>query len=341
MKIGTIVQAKYFNGVAPVEESTKYQKLLADNFSQAGMFAFGQMPFVAGKGPDPDKDYDWKNIDALVEFGKKNDVEILYNTVINSHANSFPEWYKVLQSDQKVVALERHVKAVIGKYKGEINTFKLVNEAIHDVEDNYLGTGQKRDILIAKIFLWAKEEYPDGVFMINDHFPFLKADEIRPKFIDLVKRVIEAGARIDTIGIEGHLGYRPLQQQLPPDEDIHTTLDDIHQQIGLPVHITEFDLSYDNNPQKPYPGSKIDPSLPFSSGGVNYGNWFDYQAYAYKHFYEICKEKEYVESLVFWGFRDDSKISWERPGTGFFNEDFTPKPVYEEIKTIFGSLRNS
>lgn len=335
MKIGTIVQAKYFNGVVPTDEAKRYQALLANNFSQAGMFAFGQMPFVAGKGPDPEKDYDWRNVDALVDFGKKNTVEILYNTVINSHANSFPEWYKALQPDQKVAAIKRHVKAVIGRYKGKIKIFKLVNEAVHDVEDDYLGTGQKRDVLIAKIFVWAKEEYPEGVFMINDHFPFIKDDEIRPKFIDLVKRVLVAGGPIDVVGIEGHLGYRPLQQQLPPDGDIHTTLDDVRQQTNLPIHITEFDLSYDNNPQNPYPGSKIAPSLPFSAGGLSYNNWFEYQAFAYQHFYEICKEKGYIESLVFWGLRDDSKITWERPGTGFFNEDFTPKPVYEGMKDIF------
>ena len=43
MKLGTIVQAKYFNGVADPEESSKYQSLLKGNFSQVGMFAFGQM----------------------------------------------------------------------------------------------------------------------------------------------------------------------------------------------------------------------------------------------------------------------------------------------------------
>lgn len=33
MKLGTIVHAKYFNGVAGPEESSKYQNLLKNNFS--------------------------------------------------------------------------------------------------------------------------------------------------------------------------------------------------------------------------------------------------------------------------------------------------------------------
>src|SRR4051812_32005371 len=93
MKLGTVVQAKYFNGVAPTQEAQIYQQNLSKYFKNVGMFAFGQMPFIAKNGSDPEKDYDWTNIDRLVEWGQQNKVEIQYNTVINSHHNSFPDWY--------------------------------------------------------------------------------------------------------------------------------------------------------------------------------------------------------------------------------------------------------
>ncbi len=330
MKVGTIVQAKYFNGVANQDESEKYQELLKNNFRQAGMFAFGQMPFIA-KGPDSSRDYDWKNVDALVDFGARNGIEILYNTVINSHENSFPEWYKQLSAGDKEKALERHIKTVVGRYKGRIKVFKLVNEAFRLPVGNVWGTNVPRSKLIAKMFTWAKEEDPEGTYMLNDHIPFLKVDDLRTAYVKLIREVKEAGAPVDVVGIEGHLGYRPRPFQLPPDDETDLALDEIHMAADCPIHITEFDLSYDNAPVKPYDGSKIDPSVPFVSQGVRYENWFEYQAYAYKHFYDLCLAKGYVEDLVFWGFRDDSQITWERPGTGFFNEDFSSKPVYEML----------
>lgn len=333
MKIGTIVQAKYFNGVADPEMVKKYQDLLKNNFAQAGMFAFGQMPFIA-KGPDPEKDYDWRNVDALVEFGTKNGVEVLYNAVINSQDNSFPDWYKQLPAEDKEKTLERHIKTVVRRYKGKIKIFKLVNEAFRLPEGPVWGTNITRSKLIAKMFSWAKEEYPEGSFMLNDHIPFLKIDELRVGYIDLIRGVREAGGVFDIVGIEGHLGYRPLPFQLPPDELTHLTLDEIHDAAGCPLHITEFDLSYDNGPVKEYPGSKIDPRQPFVSQEIKYENWFEYQAFAYKHFYDICLAKGYINDLVFWGFHDDSKITWERPGTGFFNEDFSPKPVFQAMAPV-------
>lgn len=332
MKLGTIVLAKYFNGVAPTDESEKYQKNLIGNFSEAGMFAFGQMPFIA-KGPDPQKDYDWRNTDALVNFGQTNKIEILYNTVINSHDNSFPDWYKQLSAHEKVSALKRHVKAVISRYKGQIKVFKLVNEAFRYPEPNFFGTGEDRSKLIADIFHWAKEEYSEGVFMLNDHIPLLKEDELRPQYLDLIRKVLALGAPVDVIGIEGHLGYRPKPFQLPPDEFIHLALDEIHEASQLPVHVTEFDLSYDNGRTKPYPGSQIDPNLPFVSDAGDFPSWFAYQDYAYKHFKEICEQKRYVSDLVFWGFYDkDYTVALERPGIGFFDANFNPKPNLASLK---------
>jgi GH35 family endo-1,4-beta-xylanase len=333
MEIGTIVSQKFFNGVADSSLVQKYQQALTENFKNVGMLAFGQMPFIA-KGPDPEKDYDWKNIDLLVDWAMRNNIEVQYNTVINSHHNSFPEWYYNLPQSERKPAIKRHIQAVISRYKGKIKWFKLVNEA-RTYEDNYLETGEDRSNLITEIFKWAKEEYPEGTFVLNDHIPFLKEDEFINQYLRLIKEVLEQGAPIDLIGIEGHLGYRPIPFQLPEDEEINITLEKIHQVANLPICITEFDLSFDNASQDPN-GSKIDPTQPFKSKDKDFANWFEYQAFAYKHFYEILSQKDYVNGLTFWGFYDGDRLPAERPGTGFFDQNFNPKPVFE----ILGSLNS-
>ncbi len=117
------------------------------------------------------------------------------------------------------------------------------------------------------------------------------------------------------------------------------TLNAIHEASKLPIFITEFDLSYDNSPQKPYPGSKIDPPEPFRSEVGEFPNWFEYQAYAYKHFYEVISKKDFVAGLTLWGFSDKDWPDWERPGVGFFDGNFNPKPVLLEMKSILSSSK--
>jgi GH35 family endo-1,4-beta-xylanase len=329
MKLGTIVSHKYFNGMADQDQTRIYQQKLVENFKNVGMLAFGQMPLIA-KGPDPEKDYNFRNIDCLVEWGQKNNIEIQYNTVINSHHNSFPDWYYLLPQSERKAAIKRHVQAIVGRYKEKIKWFKLVNEA-RPYSENYLETGESRGKLIADIFKWAKEVYPAGIFVLNDHIPFLKVDEFIAQYENLLKEVISLGVSIDKIGIEGHVGYKPLPFQLPNDEEIKITLDRIHSITNLPIYITEFDLSYDNAPQNPA-GVKIDPNRTFSSAAGEFSNWFEYQAYAYKHFYDLLVSTEYVEGLTFWGYFDGDRLPLERPGTGFFDVNLKPKPNLKLIE---------
>ena len=62
------------------------------------------------------------------------------------------------------------------------------------------------------------------------------------------------------------------------------------------------------------------------------------QAYAYRHFYEFCLSESYIKGLIFWGFADKDWPNCERPGVGFFDQHFNPKPVFSKMKSIFGTV---
>lgn len=335
MKIGIVVHQKFFNGATSADDTVKYQQLLKTNFKNVGMFAFGQMPMIAQNGPDPERDYNWQNIDKLLAFTEANNIEVHYNTIVN-HYDSAPQWFKDLPPDQKKAALEKHIRAVVSRYRGRIKIFKLVNEAFRFESDNFWGTNTDAISLITDIFRWAKEEYPEGVFLLNDHIPFLPDDELTHKYLDFIKRLLANGAPIDAIGLEGHIGYRPTFK-LPTDDQIEQVLTQFYQVSGLPLYITEFDLSYNNAPNQPYPGSDLDPERPFNDESQEFANWWQYQAYAYKHFLEICLTKDYVAGVTFWGFYDDPAITWERPGTGFIDQNFQPKPNLLAIQQLLNS----
>lgn len=325
MNVSTVVKQKYFNGVAGVEETQKYLKLVADNFKEVGMVAFGQLKFITQNKPGGIADYNWKSIDNLVDFATKNNLRLHYNAVINNK-NSFPDWYWNFSPADRKSFLETHVRAVVGRYKDKFYLYKLVNESVRDEEQNFLGTGESRVELIAQIFKWAKDESPNSLMMINDFGNFYKQD-IRQKYIELINAVRKAGGPIDVVGEQGHM----WTFELPLDEDMKDTLSQINSETGIPIYITEFDLSYDNSI---HGGPKIDPSRTFvTREGTEYINWFDYQAFAYKHFFDLCKNTNFVGGFTFWGFCDE-EVAWERPGIGLFDGAFEPKPAFKILETI-------
>lgn len=332
MYTGTILHHKYYNGVIKGEAATHYTEVAHRYFGHFGMFGTGMFSMIA-KGPDIQKDYEWRNTDLLIESALANGSHIHFNTVITGHLDVFPEWYKQLSPEEKLYALESHVRAVINRYKNKISFFKLVNEATRESDEQYLGTNLTKTDLIANIFKWAVDAYPEGKYMLNEYGCLIN-HEIREKFLRLVDEVKTLGGRIDIIGEQAHSGYLPRPFYLPPDEVIINALDELHKRTELPIVITEFDLSHKNGD---YAGGEIAPNLPVECDGVKYNSWYDYQAFAYTHFQKLCQSLGYVEGMFYWSMADDPTITWERPGCGLFTEQLKPK---EGLKTLLVELES-
>lgn len=323
MNVSSAVKQKYFNGAANAAETEKYLNLILDNFKEVGMVAFGQIKFLVNKEPESEADYNWATIDNFVKFAESSNIRLHYNTVINNK-NSFPGWYWKLSANNKLNFIERHIKAIINRYKNNFYLFKLVNEQVRDKEENFLGSGKAKTELIVQMFKWAREASPDSLLMINDFGNFYNK-EIRENYIKLINDVKNAGGPIDIIGLQSHM----WSFELPSDKDIINTIDLIHTKTKLPIYISEFDISYDDTI---HGGSKINPQNPFvNREGKKYKSWFDYQAYAYKHFFNLCKQTGFVDGFTFWGFIDEDD-NWERPGIGLFDKNYKPKLAYESIK---------
>lgn len=327
MKVGTILHHKYFNGVAPQEAAEKYRQMALNSFKSFGMHGTGIFGMIA-KGPDIEKDYEWQNIDHLVDFANNNKLSLHFNAVITGHLNVYPDWYKAFSSKEKLIALEAHVRAVISRYKNDISFFKLVNEVVREPSQNFLGCGVEKQSLIKRIFDWAVDEYPDGRYMINEYGSLIDED-IRRKYIQLIQDLRSQGTRIDIVGEQGHSGYKPRPFQLPTDNELNAALDELYMGIKTPIMITEFDMSPKNGD---YPGGEIDPQKALKVDGKHYSNWFEYQGYAYKHILDICESKDYVETVYFWSFADDPVITWERSSCGLLNSDLEEKNY---MKTVF------
>jgi endo-1,4-beta-xylanase len=184
--------------------------------------------------------YDFRLADQYVEFGLKNHMFIVgHNLCWHSQT---PDWvFKDAQGNPigREALLERlhdHIQTVVGRYKGKIDSWDVVNEALN--ED---GTPRQSPWLkivgedyIVKAFQYAHEADPNAQLNYNDYNLELPAK--RKGAIALVKKVQAAGVPVAVIGNQGHLH---LDSASAATEE--ATIEDLAA-IGVKVAITELDI---------------------------------------------------------------------------------------------------
>ena len=143
-----------------------------------------------------------------------------------------------------------HIHTVVGRYKGKIHGWDVVNEAID--EDGSLRKAPWHDGIgddyVAKAFEFAHEADPDAELYYNDYN--LEKPAKRAGVIRLVKDLKARGLRIDGIGNQGH-----WRLDTPTIGEIEEALVDLHS-TGLKVMYSELDINL-----LPQAGRNADPAV--------------------------------------------------------------------------------
>jgi endo-1,4-beta-xylanase len=190
--------------------------------------------------PEPNR-YNFEAVDRFVEFGEKNKMHIIGHTLIWFHQT--PDWVfqdetgKSLSRGELLERMKDHIFTVMGRYKGRIHGWDVVNEAIS--QDGQFRKSKWFEILgedhIIKAFEYAHQADPDAELYYNE-YDF----EIKSKcegVIRLIKNLQSKGIRLEGIGIQGHwfLDY-------PNIEDIENYVLALSD-LGVNLMITELDVS--------------------------------------------------------------------------------------------------
>ena len=170
-------------------------------------------------------------------------------------------------------------------------------------------------------FKRAHEADPDALLFYNDYNIEQGASRNSGKHASsmmLLKRLIEEGAPIDGVGIQGHWH---LDTNL---EDVDKAIAD-YASLGLKVAITELDVTSTGTNSGAFGGGR---------GAGNAGNSeeaFKKQAEMYKKLFEIfLKHADVIDRVTFWGISDGR--SWRSSQTPLlFDSQMRPKPAYEAI----------
>lgn len=190
--------------------------------------------------PEEDK-YFWDDADRFVEFGEKNGMTIIGHCLV-WHSQCAP-WFCVDDKGELVDKetlknrLRDHIHTIVGRYKGRVHGWDVVNEAI--VEDGSYRNSQFYQILgeefIPLAFQYAHEADPDAELYLNDYG--MNVEGRRNTYLKIINDLKSKGLRIDAIGMQSHLGM-----DYPDFEEYEKSLE-AYAATGCKVMITELDMS--------------------------------------------------------------------------------------------------
>ncbi|RPI05742.1 MAG: endo-1,4-beta-xylanase [Ignavibacteriae bacterium] len=289
------------------------------------------------------KSYAFDAADRFVDFGLKNKMTVIGHTLI-WHAQ-VPHWVFVdsagtlVSRDAMLARMHDHIATVVGRYKGKVKGWDVVNEALTDdgglVKNKWLRTiGED---YVSKAYEYAHEADPDAELYYNDFS--LDKPAKRDAAVRLVKDLQSKGLRIDGVGIQGHWGM-----DYPIREDLDAFIDSIGA-LGVKVMVTEMDVDI-LPPAFKYMGADITMKADLKKELNPYVDGLPEEAQKrltdrYSElFAQLLSHRGIVSRVTLWGVYD--KTSWlnDWPVRGrtsyplLFDRNYQPKAAfYALVKT--------
>ncbi|MCA9912272.1 MAG: endo-1,4-beta-xylanase, partial [Anaerolineae bacterium] len=253
--------------------------------------------------------YDFGRADTIVQFAVNNGMEIRGHTLI-WHEN-VPSWIynRSWTRDELLAVMEDHIHTVVGRYRGQIYAWDVVNEAI-DWDGNYRRSVWYNVIgpeFMDYAFQYAHEADPDALLFYNDY----SAEEMTHKadiIYNIVADMVARGVPIDGVGMQMH---RSVSQG--------TRIDSVRQNmerladLGLQVQFTEIDIR-------------------MGTTGGSQQEKLQKQADEYRAITEVCAQTPACTAILTWGFTD--RYTWIESRFGSdqipmpFDVNYQPKPAY-------------
>jgi GH35 family endo-1,4-beta-xylanase/enterochelin esterase-like enzyme len=284
--------------------------------------------------PEPihpaENEWRFERSDALVEWAIGSNLSIHGHTLV-WHSQT-KDWF-FDGGDRKVIRqrMKDHIYTLVSRYKGRIQSWDVVNEAINDGGDDKTGmTANLRDSrwlqslgpeFLTLAFQYAHEADPDAILYYNDYN--IESGPKHASSMVLLKRLIDEGAPIHAVGIQGH-----WRSGRVPFDDIEKAIAD-YASLGLKVSITELDVTirgdaggqFGSSSRRGRSGNSTPPSA----------NDLKVQAEDYARLFEIFqKHKASLERVTFWGLNDGR--TWRRGQHPLLlDANNQPKPAYAAV----------
>ena len=292
-------------------------------------------------------EFNFKLADQFVKFGEENNMYIIGHTLV-WHSQA-PKWFftdatgKDVTREVLIERMKNHIFTVVGRYKGKVKGWDVVNEAFED--DGSWRNSKFYQIIgedyIRLAFQFAHEADPDADLYYNDYS--MAHEGRRNTVVKMVKDLKSQGVRIDGVGLQGHM------DMVFPDLDEFEKSMLAFAETGVKLMITELDVTVLPRPGIDV-GAEISASFEYQQKLNPYAEGLpDSVSIALNNRYNdifklFLKHSDILERVTLWGVYDGQSWRNNWPVRGrtdyplIFDRNFQPKPVVkfivEEAETV-------
>lgn len=274
--------------------------------------------------------YDWSDLDLIYEYSRDNNIPFRQHVMV--WGNQQPDWMQNLSVQDQREEVEEWYNHIATRYPGT-EIIEVINEQLpgHSDDIHYIdaigGTndGANNPYLaehsdeygpyntgwdyVIWAFAKAREYFPDATLHINDYNVINNQNNI-DQYLDIIEILNDRGL-IDAVGLQSH--YFSVDQM--DAQTVTSRLDYIHDQTGLPIYITELDITGSPNEQS----SEDDPQV---------------QRQRFEELFPAFWNHPAVIGVTLWGYMEG--VNWvEDRGHGtsaLLNEDGSERPAMVWLK---------
>lgn len=329
--IGAALNESQFEGTDP--RAVQIVKEQFNSISPENCLKWGSVHANPGQ-------YDFSTADQYVAFGQQNNMFIVGHNLI-WHQQT-PSWVfqdsngNTISRDDLIMRMSNHIFTVVGRYKGRIGGWDVVNEALN--EDGSLRNSNWEKIIgpdyLVLAYQFAHQADPNAQLYYNDYS--LENKPKRDGAVALIRRLQAAGIPIYAVGLQGHykMGW-PTTNEM--DETIKTFA-----ALGIKVSITELDIDL-------LPAATSSQGAEVSMTAAYRASIDPYQtglpapmqqalADRYSDIFKVfVANRQSMERVTFWGVTDSQSWLNNWPVSGrtsyplLFGRDYQPKPAYQAV----------
>lgn len=292
--------------------------------------------------------YNFEPGDAYVNFGVKNHMAIIGHTLV--WHSQVPRWVfedesgKPLGREALLAVMRGHIMTVVGRYKGRIKGWDVVNEALN--EDGtlrqsawYRGIGE--DYLV-KAFQYAHEADPAAELYYNDYS--LENAPKRNGAVRLIRMLQNAGIKVTAIGSQSH-----VKMDWPSTAQYDSTIN-AFAALGVHVNVTELDVDV-LPPAMRGQGADVSTRGAASPAANPWPSSLPdsvQRALAHRYadlFRVFVAHREVIDRVTFWGVGDGDSWLNDWPVRGrtsyplLFDRSDLPKPALDSVLSTARDLR--
>jgi endo-1,4-beta-xylanase len=321
--------------VAATKGITFGSQIASEHFSgpYLGLYRGGTVQIVTPENdlkmvrvrPKPDR-YNFDGADHVVGFAWEYNIDIHGHNLLWAAARYNPLWVQEMACQRIPGFIDEYIATVVGRYRGRIVSWDVVNEPIGLGAQNVYQTGPYFDAMgpdyIARAFRAARAADQSATLVLNEGYTE-RDDDIgvarRQNLLTCLDMLLDAAAPIQAVGLQGH-----LKPQLPFSPSAFDRFLNEIERRDLDIYISELDVD--------------DASFPDDIAQRD-----ERVAAAYYRHLSIVLKHPRVKRVMTWGLADpysyyvalakrENPNATRLPRPLLLDDNFAPKPAWFAVE---------